>query len=69
MHIIAVSNQKGGVGKTSTALSLAAELALKKRRVLAIDMDPQCNLTQGLGLDEGGPGPAAMSPNRSLRWN
>jgi chromosome partitioning protein len=51
MYVIAVSNQKGGVAKTTTALSLAAELARRGRRVLAVDLDPQANLTLGLGLD------------------
>jgi chromosome partitioning protein len=51
IQAIAVSNQKGGVAKTTTALSLAAELARRGRRVLAIDLDPQANLTMGLGID------------------
>lgn len=69
-RVIAVANQKGGVGKTTTTVNLAAYLALAAERVLVVDMDPQANATSSLGVDPRGDGAStyqALIGDASLR--
>ena len=66
MKVLVISNQKGGVGKTTTAISLGAALAGRGQRVLIVDLDPQANATSGLGMEKTGAIHAVLLKERPI---
>ena len=64
-HVFAVVNQKGGTGKTTTAVNVAASLGELGKNVLLVDLDPQGNATSGMGIEKSGLGGAAPNVHKS----